>query len=133
MLTIRLSRFGRKNQPTYRIVVQEKRRAPSSTTIEVLGHYDPRGEHAALDVKADRVRYWISHGAQLSNTLHNLFVDKKVIEGTKRRFVTVKKKQEEEQPQTPNSAAAPSAASEPAPKGPSEPKKSDTESAPQAS
>ncbi len=108
MLTIRLARVGKKKHATYRVVVQEKHKATSSNALEILGHYNPHTHPASLEVKADRVQYWISKGAQLSDTLHNLFLDKKLVTGEKRKIVRPKKREEE--PASP----APATASEPA-------------------
>ena len=75
MLKIRLQRTGRKNVPTFRIVLTDsKNSTKSGKFIEVLGNHDPRG---------DRVKYWMSQGAQLSDTLHNLFINKGIIKGEK--------------------------------------------------
>ena len=82
MLKIRLQRTGRKNVPTFRIVLTDsKNSTKSGKFIEVLGNHDPRGDKG--DVKADRVKYWMSQGAQLTGTLHNLFIKKGIIKGEK--------------------------------------------------
>lgn len=104
MLTIRLARVGKKKRPTYRVVVQEKHKATSSNALEILGHYNPHTNPASLEVKAERVHYWISKGAQLSDTLHNLLIDKKLVAGEKRKFVKPKKKEAE--PASPGLAPA---------------------------
>ena len=82
MLKIRLQRTGRKNVPTFRIVLTDsKNSTKSGKFIEVLGNHDPRGDKG--EVKADRVKYWMTQGAQLSGTLHNLFIKKGIIKGEK--------------------------------------------------
>jgi small subunit ribosomal protein S16 len=105
MLKIRLTRIGRKHDPTYRLVVTDSRRAPQSGAyLENLGFYNPRkvgpgGKPLMADfqAKADRIKYWISQGAQLSGTAHNLLVDSKVIEGKKVNvFKRYKKKKKTE-------------------------------------
>jgi small subunit ribosomal protein S16 len=88
MLVIRLTRVGKKNQPTYRVVVQEKARDPWGRSVEILGNYNPRSTPKEFVVKEDRVKYWISKGAQPSPTVHNLLVDAKVIEGPKLKNTT---------------------------------------------
>lgn len=94
MLMIRLQRFGRKNDPSFRIVLTEKRNAPKSGKfLEILGFYNPKTK--VKNVKGDRVKYWISKGAQLSSTAHNLFIDEKIIEGKKIRVVSSPKIKEE--------------------------------------
>ncbi|OHA72629.1 MAG: 30S ribosomal protein S16 [Candidatus Wildermuthbacteria bacterium RIFCSPLOWO2_01_FULL_47_18] len=83
---IRLQRIGRRNDPSYRIIVNEKSSSPKTGKfIENLGHYDPRLEKGKdLLIKADRVKYWLSVGAQTSGTLHNLLVRERVVTGKKR-------------------------------------------------
>jgi len=95
MLVIRLTRVGKKKQPSYRIVVQEKSKDPWGGAIEQLGHYDPLTDPATLNVKEERVRYWIEKGAQPSDTMWNLLVDRKIIAGEKRRVVQLSKRRKE--------------------------------------
>jgi small subunit ribosomal protein S16 len=83
MLTIRLSRVGKKNRPTYRIIISEKARDPYGRALEILGSYDPHNKN--LKVDGDRVRYWIGKGSQTSTTINNLFIDNKIIEGEKKK------------------------------------------------
>ncbi|MFT5179624.1 MAG: small subunit ribosomal protein S16 [Candidatus Paceibacteria bacterium] len=83
MLKIRLQRTGRKHEPTFRVVLTDSKNGPKSGKfIEILGNYDARDRNETR-LKSDRITYWISQGAKLSDTLHNLFVDKKIIEGKK--------------------------------------------------
>mgnify|MGYP001566606889 FL=1 len=88
MLSIRLSRVGKSRAPIYRVVVMPKHRDPWANTIEILGHYNPRTQPREFVVKADRVKHWIGQGAEVSDTLWNLFVDEKIIEGEKKRSVS---------------------------------------------
>ena len=83
MLTIRLSRTGKRKQPYYRIVLQEKTRDPWSPAIEVLGQMNPRLDRSETVLDEERIKYWLSKGAEVSKGLHNLFVDKKLIKGEK--------------------------------------------------
>ena len=78
MLTIRLSRTGKRKQPYYRIVVQE-----------VLGNLNPRGERKDTVVNAERALYWIGKGAMPSTTVRNLFVDLGLVKGEKTRNITI--------------------------------------------
>ena len=88
MLVIRLTRVGKKKQPSYRVVVQEKARDPWGRSVEIVGRYNPRSTPKEFVVKEDRIKYWISKGAQPSPTVHNLLVDAKVIEGSKLKNTT---------------------------------------------
>ena len=82
MLKIRLQRTGRKHEPTFRIVVTESQNSTKSgRALEVLGSYDARKSNEIIH--EDRVMYWISKGAQASDTMHNMLVHKKIIEGKK--------------------------------------------------
>lgn len=89
MLVIRYQRVGRRNDPAYRIVVTEKRSKPKSGGVEILGSYHPKTKQTAI--KNDRVLYWLSKGAKLSSTVHNLMISNKVISGNKISPVRVKK------------------------------------------
>lgn len=69
---IRLARFGARKQPYYRVVVIEKDRARNGRSIEVVGTYNPRTNPASIDLKRDRIDYWTSKGAQLSDRVAKL-------------------------------------------------------------
>ena len=75
MLMIRLSRRGARKQPYYRIVVIKKDRARDGRSVEVVGTYNPRTNPASVELKRDRIAYWTSKGAQLSDRVKKL-VDK---------------------------------------------------------
>jgi small subunit ribosomal protein S16 len=72
MLAIRLARFGAKKKPTYRVVVIDKERARNSRSVEVVGHYNPIAKPAEINLKRDRIEYWIKNGAQPSDTVNRL-------------------------------------------------------------
>ena len=72
MLRIRLRRTGKKKQPSYRVVVADQRAPRDGAFVEVLGHYNPRTSPRTLVLEEDRVRYWLSQGAQPSETVHRL-------------------------------------------------------------
>ncbi len=86
MLRIRLRRVGRKKQPSYRIVVAESTAPRDGKFIEVVGFYNPRTEPETITVKEERVLYWLSVGAQPSESTARLL--KKV--GTLDRFARLK-------------------------------------------
>ena len=82
MLTIRLTRVGKKKDASFRVVViDSKRKIKAGNYLEMLGSYDPRINTASL--KADRIKHWMSQGAQTSDTVHNLLINEKIIEGKK--------------------------------------------------
>jgi len=69
---IRLARVGARKQPHYRIVVIEKDRARNGRSVEVVGTYNPRTNPASVELKRDRIDYWTSKGAQLSDRVEKL-------------------------------------------------------------
>ncbi|PIS13204.1 MAG: 30S ribosomal protein S16 [Candidatus Tagabacteria bacterium CG09_land_8_20_14_0_10_41_14] len=90
MLRIRLNRVGRKHDPSYRLVVTDSRKAPQAGAyLENLGFCDFRKDKFQL--KEERIKYWIFQGAQLSDTVHNVLVSEKIIEG-KKKDVSSKRK-----------------------------------------
>jgi small subunit ribosomal protein S16 len=95
MLVIRLFRVGKKNQPSFKIVVTDKRKAPKAGRfVEEVGFYNPLKKEKVL--KTERIKYWLSVGAKPSDTLYNLLVSEKVIEGKKVRIYIKKTKKEKE-------------------------------------
>ena len=72
MVAIRLRRAGSKKRPFFRIVVTDSRAARDSSFVEILGHYNPRSKPALVDVKQERVDYWIGKGAQPSDSVRTL-------------------------------------------------------------
>lgn len=72
MLMIRLARVGARKQPHYRIVVIEKDRARNGRSVEVVGTYNPRTNPASVELKRERIDYWTSKGAQLSDRVEKL-------------------------------------------------------------
>lgn len=94
MLTIRLSRFGKKKHPIYRVVISEHQKDTVGNYLELLGQYNPHTNTSKLN--EDRIKYWISKGAQPSRTVHNLLVDKEIISADKIKVANVKKKKGEE-------------------------------------
>jgi small subunit ribosomal protein S16 len=76
-VSIRLRREGTKNRPYYRVVVTDKRSPRDGKFIEILGTYDPKrtGQNSSFDV--ERAEYWISKGAQPSDTVRSLIKKQK--------------------------------------------------------
>ena len=72
MLVIRLRRAGSKKRPFFRVVVADSRAAADSAFVEILGHYNPRTKPAIVKVDSERVQYWISKGAQPSDSMRTL-------------------------------------------------------------
>lgn len=72
MLMIRLKRVGARKQPQYRVVVIEKERARDGRPVEVVGTYNPRTNPASIELKRERIEYWISKGAKMSDRVSKI-------------------------------------------------------------
>ena len=72
MLKIRLRRMGATNRAFYRLVVSDSRLATHATAVEEVGFYDPRKNPPVIKVDRDRIDYWVSKGARLSDTVKQL-------------------------------------------------------------
>lgn len=82
MLVIRLFRVGKKNQPSFKIVVTDKRNPPrGGRFVEEVGFWNPLTKEKTFDAK--RIKYWLSKGVQPSKTIHNFLVAEKMIEEKK--------------------------------------------------
>jgi small subunit ribosomal protein S16 len=82
MLTIRLTRKGKKNQPFFRVVLIDKRRSSKGgRSVEDLGYVDPLKKRKSFN--KERIQYWLSKGAKASATIHNLLVTEKIIDAKK--------------------------------------------------
>ena len=92
MLIIRLIRTGKKNAPSFRIILIEKTASPKSGKfLEILGSYNPRSKETNL--KKERIKYWLTQGVQISETVHNLLVKREIIKGPKiKKKIKVRKK-----------------------------------------
>lgn len=69
---IRLARVGARKKPFYRVIVIEKDRARNGRALEIVGTYNPRGAQPHLDLQRERIDYWVSKGAQLSERVEKL-------------------------------------------------------------
>lgn len=95
MLKIRLQRTGRKNDPHFRLIVTESVRKPKTTEFtEIVGTYNVKA--GIFEAKKDRVNHWISVGAQVTPTVHNLLISKGIIEGKKINVLPKKSPQKKE-------------------------------------
>lgn len=73
MVRIRLQRMGRRNRPFFRIVVADARAPRDGAFIEIIGHYDPLPDPATIVVNKERALFWLSRGAQPTDTVRDLF------------------------------------------------------------
>lgn len=108
MLKIRLQRTGRTNDPSYRVVVTEHTNGPKSgRAVENVGSYNPKSKERILD--GERIKYWISKGAQASGTMHNMLISAGITTGKKINVLpkkTVPKKEEVAEEAAPAEAPA---------------------------
>ncbi len=82
MLAIRFFRTGRKNQPSFKIVVTDKKNPPrGGRFVEEVGFWNPLTKEKVL--KSERIKYWLSVGAKPSESVYNLLVEEKIIQGEK--------------------------------------------------
>ena len=79
---LRLKRFGKKKKPFYRVVVAESSNPRDGATLETLGTYDPLQDPIHFEVKKDRVEYWLSVGAQPTDTVERLLDKEGLLKAT---------------------------------------------------
>jgi small subunit ribosomal protein S16 len=72
MVAIRLRRTGKTKQPSYRVVVADKRSPRDGRFIEIIGFYNPIRQPKELVIKGDRARYWLGVGAQPTDAVVRL-------------------------------------------------------------
>jgi len=85
LLVIRLTRFGKKKQPFYRIVIADRRAPIQGKYIEKIGHFNPLDNKARLFVDKKRAEKWLKNGAKPSDTVHNLLVEAGIL---KKKIIT---------------------------------------------
>ena len=79
---MRLQRIGRRNAPSYRVVVVDSRQSVKSNNfVDQLGFYEPKSGTRRID--ADKAKKWLKDGVQASPTVHNMLVSEKVIDAKK--------------------------------------------------
>ncbi|MBD3250185.1 MAG: 30S ribosomal protein S16 [Candidatus Pacebacteria bacterium] len=107
MLKIKLARFGKRNQPHYRIVINEAKSKRDGAYLEMIGRYVPAQQPKVLELDLERYDYWIEQGAQPTDTVASLadrmrsgepFPEKKK-KPSKKAQAKAKKEQEKEQEQ----------------------------------
>lgn len=99
MLSLRFQRVGKKHQPSFRLVVAEKRSKLNGPPVERLGFYDPLSKNYNLN--KERINYWLSVGAKPTTSVHNLLVKAGILKGPKIK-VKIRKSKEESPGENPN-------------------------------
>ncbi len=79
MVAMRLTRIGSKKRPYYRIVVIDKRRAQNGRFLEIVGQYNPLVDPSRIELNEDRARYWLSKGAQPSETVRSILHKREIV------------------------------------------------------
>lgn len=74
MVKLRLTRVGKRKQPSYRLVAADSRKPRDGRFIEILGHYNPMVEPATLVIKEERILEWLKKGAQPTDALKRILV-----------------------------------------------------------
>ena len=105
-VSIRLRREGAKNSPYYKVVVADRRSPRDGKFIEIIGTYDPKIPGRNSTLKIDRVEYWISKGAQPSDTVRSLIKKNKKATATAQPPAKAEQK-EQQSVQEPSSPPAP--------------------------
>jgi len=93
LLRIRLSRIGKRKQPSYRIVVTDQRHPREGAHLEIIGHYNPLTNPATITLKEDRAIHWLQVGAQPSDTAAKILTRSGIMEQAGRKAVVWSGKQ----------------------------------------
>lgn len=80
--------MGKKHQPSYRLIVCDKRKDPWGDYLENLGFYNPMVKPKTVQFKPERIKYWLGVGAKATPTVWNLLVDQKIVNGKKVKAAT---------------------------------------------
>ncbi len=105
MLVIRLFRTGKKKQPSYKVVVTDRNNPPQGGKfVEQVGFYNPLTKEKTF--QAERIQYWMSVGAQPSDTVYNILINESIVKGEKKKIVYKKSKKAVVEP-APVAAPAP--------------------------
>lgn len=90
MLKIRLQRIGRKNDPSFRVVLTDSKNATKSGKfLEIVGSYNPKSGETVFN--SERIQHWIKNGAQVSDTVLNSLIHQKLVPGKKKNVLPKKK------------------------------------------
>src|SRR5713226_4774913 len=114
-VSIRLRREGTKNSPYYKVVVADRRSPRDGRFIEIIGAYDPKKPGHNSTLKIDRAEYWISKGAQPSDTVRSLIKKNKNPEAAAKKAAAAAPKAAQAPVATEPVAAPAPATSEPPP------------------
>lgn len=112
MVRIKLARVGKSKDTSFRVIVTDRTKDPFGNYLEVVGTYNPRTKPKHINLNKERILYWISKGAQPTDSLHNLFVNQGIIEG---KSVKVNRTTKNAKPPAPPAEASAPAEARPEP------------------
>ena len=113
MVKIRLSRVGKKKQPSYRLVVADVKSPRDGDFIEIIGHYNPRTEPATIVIDEEKARKWLSRGAQPTERVSILLGKAGITEMPKINFSKKPPKAKKSEEKAEGKPAAPAAEAKP--------------------
>src|SRR5437016_13986863 len=116
-VAIRLRREGALNRPYFKVVVTDSRSPRDGKFIEIVGTYDPKKPGNNSTLKLERIEYWISKGAQPSDTVRSLIKKNKNPEAAAKKMAAAEAKKAAKPKAAPKTEAAPAAETAPAPEG----------------
>jgi len=73
MVKIRLRRMGRRNKPSYRVVVADSHSPRDGKFIDIIGHYNPLTDPPTISIDGEKALKWLGYGAQPTDTVRSLF------------------------------------------------------------
>ena len=95
MLRFKLDRHGKKKSPHYKVIVCEKTKDPMGRALEIVGHYNPIPNPSEITLNEERIKHWMSKGAQPTDTVYNIFISQGIIQGKKKNVSALGKKYNE--------------------------------------
>lgn len=116
MVKIRLTRRGKKGQPHYRIIAISARTKREGEALEYLGYLNPQTKPPTIKLEEDRIKYWLSQGAQPTDSVKNILIRNKLIKADKQKSSFVKKAGRKAQERIDKKAASKAEAKKPAQK-----------------
>src|SRR5437660_5159182 len=108
-VAIRLRREGALNRPYFKVVVADKRSPRDGKFIEIVGTYDPKKRGMNSTLKLERIEYWISKGAQPSDTVRSLIKKNKDPEAAAKKMAAAEAKEASKPKPAPKAEVAPAA------------------------
>lgn len=91
MVKIRLTRTGKRHEPHYRIVATDSRVKRDGKYLERIGYYNPRTKPPTLDYDKNILQKWLDNGAQMTDTVHDIFVREGIVKKSPKREARIKK------------------------------------------